>query len=99
MITISIEEIQRDLRGYLHRVEAGETITVTDAEHPVAEIKPAAPDAKPLRPFGLYAGEFVVPDDFDAPMALVTVTTDAGEVFDITDPPIQGKSHERNPNT
>ena len=68
MLTISIEEMQRDLRGYLHRVEAGETITVTDAEHPVAEIKSPALDAKHLRPFGLCAGEFIVPDDFDDPL-------------------------------
>ncbi len=26
------------------------------------------PDAPPLRPFGLRAGEFRVPDDFDAPL-------------------------------
>lgn len=68
MITVSVEEIQRDLRGYLHRVEAGETITVTQAEQPVAEIKLATLDSKPLRPFGLCAGEFVVPDDFDDPL-------------------------------
>lgn len=68
MITISVEEMQRDLRGYLHRVESGETITVTDSEQPVTEITAATPNAKPLRPFGLYAGEFVVPDDFDDPL-------------------------------
>lgn len=27
------------------------------------------PPVKPLRPFGLCAGEFVVPDDFDAPLS------------------------------
>lgn len=68
MITISVEEMQRDLRTYLHRVEAGETITITQAEQPVAEIKPPTSNEKPLRPFGLYAGEFVVPDDFDDPL-------------------------------
>ena len=87
MITVSVEEIQRDLLGYLHRVEAGETITVTQSEQPLAEIKPATLNGKPLRPFGLCAGESVVPDDFDAPMSLVTFTTDDGEVFDITDSP------------
>ena len=68
MITVSIEEMQRDLRGYLHRVEAGETITIVQADQPVAELKPVASDAKPLRPIGLYEGEFVVPDDFDDPL-------------------------------
>lgn len=68
MITISVEEMERDLRNYLHRVEAGETITVTQAEQPMAEIKPATSNAKPLRPFGLCAGEFIVPDNFDDPL-------------------------------
>ena len=68
MITISIDEIQRDLLGYLHLVEAGETLVILQADKPVAEIKPIAPSAKRLRPFGLCAGEFRVPDDFDEPL-------------------------------
>ncbi len=35
---------------------------------PFAEIKPPTPNEKSLRPFGLCAGEFVVPDDFDDPL-------------------------------
>ena len=66
MTIISIEEIQRDLRGYLHRVAAGETLVVIESDKPLAEIKPIASSAQELRPFGLCAGEFVVPDDFDA---------------------------------
>ncbi|HEY0736068.1 MAG TPA: hypothetical protein VGD69_14230 [Herpetosiphonaceae bacterium] len=70
MTTISLDEIQRDLIGYLHRVQAGETLLIVQADQPIAEIKPASsyPAAKQLRPFGLCAGEFVVPDDFDAPL-------------------------------
>jgi hypothetical protein len=34
----------------------------------IAELKPIAPSSKQLRPFGLCAGEFTVPDDFDAPL-------------------------------
>lgn len=72
MITISIDEIQRDLIGYLHRVQAGETFVVTHADKLLAEIKPVTvvtnPEVKQLRPFGLCKGEFVVPDDFDAPL-------------------------------
>ena len=67
MITITIEDIQRDLIGYLQRVEAGETFVIVQANKPVAEIKLIASGTK-LRPFGLCAGEFVVPDDFDAPL-------------------------------
>jgi antitoxin (DNA-binding transcriptional repressor) of toxin-antitoxin stability system len=70
-MTVSIEEMERDLPGYLGRVQAGETLVVLKAGTPVAEIRPvsAAPaSTRPKRPFGLCAGEFTVPDDFDDPL-------------------------------
>ena len=68
MVQVSVEEIQRDLSAYLQRVEAGETVVIVRAGHPVVEMKPATKGAKTLRPFGLCAGEFTVPEDFDAPL-------------------------------
>ncbi|MGH7201158.1 MAG: type II toxin-antitoxin system Phd/YefM family antitoxin [Planctomycetaceae bacterium] len=68
MTTISIQEIQRDPLGYLNRVEAGETLLVVRDDHPVAEIKPVAVQARQTRPFALCAGEFTVPGDFDQPL-------------------------------
>ena len=73
MTTISVDEIQYDLAGYLTRVQAGETLLITEAGRPVAEInpiKPVEPDDLPLtpRPRGLAKGDFVVPDDFDDPL-------------------------------
>ena len=68
MVRVTIDDIQRDPGGYLRRVEAGETVLVTRAERPVAEIKPVTAAAAGLRPFGLCAGEFTVPDDFDQPL-------------------------------
>jgi antitoxin (DNA-binding transcriptional repressor) of toxin-antitoxin stability system len=68
MIRISVDEMGRDLPGYIRRVEAGETVVILRGGKPVAEIKPAAPEMVGLRPFGLGAGEFVVPGDFDAPL-------------------------------
>lgn len=65
---ITVDEIQRDLRGYLQRVEAGETLVVLQDDTPVAEIKPVASGSKTLRPFGLCSGEFVVPENFDEPL-------------------------------
>lgn len=65
MITISVNDMQRDPLGYLRRVEAGETLVVLRGERPVAEIKPLAPLARQPRPFGLCAKQFTVPDDFD----------------------------------
>ncbi len=35
---------------------------------PIAEIQPVAVPPEALRPFGLCAGEFTVPEDFDAPL-------------------------------
>jgi antitoxin (DNA-binding transcriptional repressor) of toxin-antitoxin stability system len=68
MITISVQDIQRDLLGCLRRVEAGETLIVLQDERPVAEIKPVPPSGGQPRPFGLCAGQFAVPDDFDQPL-------------------------------
>lgn len=56
--------------GYLHRVQAGETLLVLEADQPLAEIKPVANAEKPKRsprPFGARTGDFVVPDSFDDP--------------------------------
>lgn len=64
---VSEEEIKQNLLTYLRRVEAGETFVILRAGKPMAEIKPIT-SSKPLRPFGLCAGEFTVPDDFDAPL-------------------------------
>ena len=75
MVTINIDDIQRDLVGYLHRVQAGETLLVLEANQPLAEIKPFRDFGTNFivgigepRPFGLGAGDFVVPANFDAPL-------------------------------
>ena len=73
MSTVTFEDMQRDLTGLLDRVQAGETLVVVRADKPVAEIKPvSAPDggmaAKQPRPFGLAAGQLLVPADFDEPL-------------------------------
>ena len=65
MIAINIEEMQRDLSGYLQRVTAGETLLIVQGDKPIAELKPIAPVLDQLRPFGLCAGQFTVPPDFD----------------------------------
>jgi antitoxin (DNA-binding transcriptional repressor) of toxin-antitoxin stability system len=67
-IQVSIEDIAHDVRTYLQRVEAGETVVIIKAGKPVAELKPIAIPLPSQRPFGLYAGMFTVPDDFDAPL-------------------------------
>ena len=68
MSTISVQDIQRDLSGFLSRVEAGEAFLVVKGERPLAEVRPMPASAAQPRPFGLCAGRFTVPADFDQPL-------------------------------
>jgi len=68
MSTVSLNELQRDPDALLDRVEAGERFVVIRGGHPVAELRPLPTTQAGPRPFGLCAGEFTVPDDFDAPL-------------------------------
>jgi antitoxin (DNA-binding transcriptional repressor) of toxin-antitoxin stability system len=66
-MNVTVEDVKRDPEGVLHRVLDGETLVVTADDQPVAEIRPVERIRRP-RPFGLAAGTFVVPDDFDDPL-------------------------------
>lgn len=68
MSTITVQDLQRDLVGFLRRVEAGESFLVTDDDRSVAEVRPIQTVATQPRPFGLCAGQFTVPSDFDHPL-------------------------------
>ncbi len=68
MDSIGQQDLQRDPDALLDRVEAGERLIVSRGGRPVAELRPLAPLPQGPRPIGLAAGEFVVPDDFDAPL-------------------------------
>lgn len=68
MLTVTIDEIQKNLTSYLHQVAAGESIIIIEAGKPIAEIKPVSPTSRQMRAYGLCAGEFIVPDDFDTPL-------------------------------
>lgn len=67
MSTVSIEEFQRDPLAMLRPIEAGESLLVMRGEQPLAEIWPTGSASQP-RPFGLCAGQFTVPADFDRPL-------------------------------
>jgi len=67
MLNVTIDEIQRDPLKYLQQVEAGETLVIVKSDKPIAELRPIV-SSQQLLPFGLCAGEFTVPDDFDAPL-------------------------------
>lgn len=68
MVTVTVDEFQRAPLKYLRQVEAGETFAIVESDKAIAELRPSAPSKKQLRAFGLCAGEFTVPDDFDAPL-------------------------------
>jgi len=77
MLSVTVDEIQRDPAKYLRQVEAGETFVILQADKAIAllsppganaELRPISSSSKQLRPFGLCAGEFTVPDDFDDPL-------------------------------
>lgn len=67
MSTISVQDIQQDPASFLRRVEAGEALVVVRGGQAVAEVRPVR-SAEGPRPYGLCAGAFVVPADFDAPL-------------------------------
>jgi antitoxin (DNA-binding transcriptional repressor) of toxin-antitoxin stability system len=68
MSTISVQDIQSDPLAFLRRVEAGEAFIVLQGERPLAEVRPLATVGTQPRPFGLCAGDFTVPADFDQPL-------------------------------
>ena len=68
MSTATLQELEGDPLALFQRVEAGESIVLTRDNAAVAEIRPIAPEKKQPRPCGLAAGEFTVPNDFDAPL-------------------------------
>jgi antitoxin (DNA-binding transcriptional repressor) of toxin-antitoxin stability system len=68
MSIISVQDIQRDPDTFLRRVEAGEAFVVVRGERPLAEVRPLTTAATQPRPFGLCAGQFTVPADFDRPL-------------------------------
>ena len=67
MTKVSADNLQKDWANYLKLVESGETLIILRADEPVAEVRPLS-HPKALRPHGLCAGAFLVPDDFDVPL-------------------------------
>jgi antitoxin (DNA-binding transcriptional repressor) of toxin-antitoxin stability system len=68
MTNINLAQLAQDPTSLLDRVEAGESIVVMREGRAVAELRPIATPQSAPRPFGLAAGSFTVPDDFDAPL-------------------------------
>lgn len=67
-VQISADQVAQNWPGILRRVSAGETLVIVQGSQPVAKVEPFPATPAGARPHGLCAGEFVVPDDFDAPL-------------------------------
>ncbi len=78
MSTITLQEAQTQLAELIRQHKAGDAITITENEMPVARrvVLPAVP-ARPARPrppvtgtpkAGRWRGQLVVPPDFDEPL-------------------------------
>jgi antitoxin (DNA-binding transcriptional repressor) of toxin-antitoxin stability system len=68
MSAITVQDIERDPAEFIRRLEAGESLLVVRNQHAVAEVRALPARAAKLRPFGLAAGRFTVPADFDQPL-------------------------------
>ena len=65
MSIITVQELERDIRDFVRRLEAGESFVVVKDQHPLAEVRPLPLPAIESRPYGLCAGQFTVGRDFD----------------------------------
>jgi len=68
METITVDEILRDPNAFLNRIQQGVVIAIVSGNQAIAKVTPLEPTVTGSRPFGLAAGEFTVPDDFDQPL-------------------------------
>jgi prevent-host-death family protein len=65
--SVGVHEAKTNFSKLLERVAAGEEITITRRGEEVARLVP--PPMAGARRLGLDRGRWVVPDDFDAPLA------------------------------
>ena len=65
--SVGVHEAKTHLSRLLERVSAGEEIAITRRGEEVARLVP--PASRRPRRFGVDAGRFDVPEDFDAPLS------------------------------
>ncbi len=65
---VNVHEAKTHFSRLLERVAMGEEIVIAKAGTPVAKLVPLK-SARPKFKFGSAKGEFVVPDDFNDPLA------------------------------
>lgn len=77
MPTVNVHDAKTHLSRYLEQVERGEEIVIARAGRPVARLVPMGA-ARGVR-FGVAAGRFSLPDDFDAPLPPEELATFEGQ--------------------
>ena len=65
-IRTTLEELPRHLQSFNQPGATPVLLVVDESEN--RECSPVRPETKPLRPYGLCAGEFTIPEDFDEPL-------------------------------
>ena len=65
---MNTHEAKTQFSRLLRRVAAGEEITIANRGVPVARLVPVAKDQQGARKLGIFSGQMIVPDDFDAPL-------------------------------
>ncbi len=69
MTTVNIHAAKTHFSRLVDQAAAGEEIVIARAGKPVARLMPLAVPSKPTkRVLGRMAGQFTIPDDFDAPL-------------------------------
>lgn len=70
MSTITIQEAQATLSDLIHRLAAGDEVTITENDRPVAKLVPTSPEPpKKPRLLGQMSGTVLyMSSDFDAPL-------------------------------
>lgn len=70
MVMVNVSEAKARLTELLQLAEAGERVVISRRNQPIAELRllPSTLESGEPRPFGLCAGQFLVPDDFDDPL-------------------------------
>lgn len=66
-VEVDVHDAKTHFSKFLQRVMEGEEVVIAKAGRPVARLEPYAASTGDRIP-GRYAGQFQVPDDFDAPV-------------------------------
>jgi antitoxin (DNA-binding transcriptional repressor) of toxin-antitoxin stability system len=80
MLIVNVSEAKAQLTRLIKQAEAGEKVFISRRNEPIVELRLVITNKTHPKPqFGLCAGEFRVPDDFDEPLPDDILRTFQGE--------------------